>query len=346
MKNKQEKQRWLLLLLSLIVFAAIALPLPYYVEAPGSTIDLKELITVNNKTDQDDGSFSLTAVGVRRGTAFQLIKAKFSQYEDIVSKTELTSGASTQEYDQMQQYYMTSSQNAAIEQALKLADYPYEMQFLGVYVLNINEESNFINDLSVGDTITQVDGQSFENHDTLIDYIKSQEIGQKVTITYLHDGEEKTTTQALIELPTDGQPGIGIGLTDHTEIDSSVDVEFETGSIGGPSAGLMFTLEIYQQLTGTDLRQGKKIAGTGTMSSQGEVGRIGGIDKKVVTASQNDVEIFFAPDDEIDPELKESYPDLQSNYEVAVATAKDIKTDMIIVPVKTVADALNYLENM
>ena len=147
-------------------------------------------------------------------------------------------------------------------------------------------------------------------------------------------------------MPTDKKAGIGIGLTDHTEIDSSIPVSIEAGDIGGPSAGLMFTLQTYEQLSHKDLRKGHEIAGTGTMNSQGIVGRIGGIDKKVVTASENGAEIFFAPDDEITSEMKKVEPKIKSNYQEAQEAAKKIGTKMKIVPVKTVQDALNYLEKL
>ena len=150
----------------------------------------------------------------------------------------------------------------------------------------------------------------------------------------------------MIKLPTDKKPGIGITLTDHTEIDSQDKVKVDAGDIGGPSAGLMFTLEIYEQLVDKDLRHGEKIAGTGTINSEGEVGRIGGIDKKVASAAADKNKVFFAPDDEITKEMKEAQPGIKSNYEEAKAAAKKLDTDMKIVPVKTVKDALEYLESM
>lgn len=106
----------------------------------------------------------------------------------------------------------------------------------------------------------------------------------------------------------------------------------------------MFSLEIYNQLTKNDLTKGHSIAGTGTIDPDGTVGRIGGIDKKVVAADNEGAEIFFAPDDEITPEMKKAYPNIQSNYKEAVKAAKDIGTKMKIVPVKTFDDALNYLK--
>lgn len=73
----------------------------------------------------------------------------------------------------------------------------------------------------------------------------------------------------------------------------------------------MFTLEIYEQVTGKNLRHGKQIAGTGTINSEGEVGRIGGIDKKVASADKAGVEIFFAPDDTISDDVKKEYPEIK-----------------------------------
>ncbi len=77
-----------------------------------------------------------------------------------------------------------------------------------------------------------------------------------------------------------------------TKIPVKVDA---AGQYGGPSGGLMFSLQIYQQISGKDLQRGRKIAGTGTINSDGTVGEIGGIDKKVIAAHRAGATIFFAP---------------------------------------------------
>lgn len=152
--------------------------------------------------------------------------------------------------------------------------------------------------------MTKVDGLSFKSAEEFMEYVKGQEVGQVVTITFIHNGKEEEASGKLIELSTDKKPGIGITLTDHTEIATDTEVAINSGSIGGPSAGLMFTLEIYEQLTHQNIRKGEKIAGTGTINRAGEVGRIGGIDKKVASADEAGMNIFFAPDDTISEEVK------------------------------------------
>lgn len=114
-------------------------------------------------------------------------------------------------------------------------------------------------------------------------------------------------------------------------------MKIDSHEIGGPSAGLMFTLEIYNQLVEEDLTKGHEIAGTGTINEKGEIGPIGGIQQKVVAASDAGAEVFFAPNEKGAE---------KSNYKDALEAAKDIKTKMKIVPVDTLDDALTYLEKM
>ena len=141
-----------------------------------------------------------------------------------------------------------------------------------------------------------------------------------------------------------GKNGIGISLIDRTEVSSNIPITFSTEGIGGPSAGLMFSLAIYTQLADPTLRDGRDIAGTGSISREGEVGEIGGIDKKVVSAAQSGADIFFAPNNELTEEEKKLSPNGKNNYQTALETAKKIKTDMKIVPVKTLQDAIDYLK--
>lgn len=344
MKNKAPIKYILLGILALFIVASIFLPIPYYIEKPGSTIALNELVTVNGQKDQEPGSFSLTSVGVYQATLLRAAQAKFDPFSDIVSEEEFFGDATSEEYSQMQQYYMSSSQNSAVEQALTLANKPFTFEFKGVYVMHIDPSSNFIDKIHVGDTVTQVDGQTFKSSQEFMDYVQNKTIGEEVEITFLHNGKEEKASGQLIELATNQKAGIGISLVDHTEISSEEKIDFHVENIGGPSAGLMFTLQIYEQLTQENLRQNRQIAGTGTINSEGVVGRIGGIDKKIASASAAGMDVFFAPDDEITEEMKANFPGILSNYEEAKRAMKKLNTNMKLVPVKTVQDAIDYLK--
>ncbi len=321
-------------------------PLPYYLEVPGTAEKLNGVVTVDGNTDENDGSFMLTTVGIRQATGMQAIMSRFTDFTDLYSEKELFGTATSEEYNQMQQYYMTSSENSAKKVALDLAQIPYELVFNGIYVLAVQEESDFYGKLQTGDVVTRIDGKEFTSSQEFMDYVKEQKVDQEVTVTYLRGDSESEVSGNLIELATDHKAGIGIQLTDHTELSTEKDIEIDAGNIGGPSAGLMFTLETYSMLTGKDLRAGHLIAGTGTMEIDGTVGRIGGIDKKIVAATNAGAEIFFAPDDDLSAEILAQNPGLETNYQEALAAAKKIDSPMKIVPVKTVQDALDYLETL
>ena len=169
-------------------------------------------------------------------------------------------------------------------------------------------------------------------------------MGDEVLLSVERDDKMRDVTIVLKEIPdSEGRAGLGVQFEEDRELMTDPEVEFQTSNIGGPSAGLMFTLEIMNQLLDEDLTKGYNIAGTGEMLEDGTVGRIGGADFKVIAASRKDIEIFFAPADDLPEEVRATNPGILTNYEEAVKMAEKIGTKMKIVPVKTIDDALDYL---
>ena len=161
-------------------------------------------------------------------------------------------------------------------------------------------------------------------------------MGDTVEMQLEREGETISRDVKLIEVKTAKRvlPGLGwvmIGTVQKVKPeDSNKQITFTDTQVGGPSAGLMFTLEIYNQLTPGDLTQGHRIAGTGTITKEGVVGPIGGVVHKIVAADRKEAEIFFVP---------------KQNYQEAEAKAEQIGTKMKLVPVNTVDDALAYLKH-
>ena len=191
--------------------------------------------------------------------------------------------------------------------------------------------------MKVGDILVSVNGRKFFSIQDLIKYVSSLK-HKKVQIAVILGKKHLTFSEKTVKLSGTNRYGIGIQLVDHTKVVTDPAVKIDAGDIGGPSAGLMFTLECYQLFTGKNL-SAKKIAGTGTIDSDGKVGMIGGVDKKVIAASRQGMRVFFAPTDQPEGVKKN-----ETNYAEAVRTAKKIHTKMKIVPVARFEDALNYLE--
>lgn len=350
MKNKPQKEssekqkqqykfikRFLLIALPVIAVIALIVPTNYYLEVPGSTQALNNMVQVEGKTDKQKGNFFLTTVEIARANLAMMIWAHFNPFATIYSAQDLMGGMSNSQYNLVNQFYMQTAQNTAVYQAFKLAEKPYELKYDGVYVMDIASNSTFKGKLQIADTVTAVNGKSFKSSQDMMTYIQDQKIGDSVTIEVTRiDGSKHSFTGKYVKIST-GKTGIGISLVDHTEVVSTPKVTVNAGDIGGPSAGMMFTLEIYSQLTGKDLRNGREIAGTGTINSDGTIGQIGGVDKKIATASKEGAQVFLVPDS------GDKNPD-NNNYLAAKAAAKKLNTKMKIVPVKTINDALTYLE--
>ncbi|MBK3495448.1 PDZ domain-containing protein [Viridibacillus sp. YIM B01967] len=315
---------------------------------PGGAYELTQFVDVENAKLDSEGTMSLMTVSMSTATPFTYAVAKISSRKELLPETQVRSPhESENDYNLRQLKLMTDSQFNAKYVAFQKANKDYEINYNGVYVVYVLENGASKGILKAGDKVIGIDGQKVKRQTELIDYLNGKKSGDQVTLSIIRDKKEQTKSVTLKEIPgTESKVGIGITFTENKSIATNPKVKIEANDIGGPSAGLMFTLEIIDQLTEGDLTKGYNIAGTGEMLESGQVGRIGGMDKKVIAADEGDIEIFFAPDDTISDEVKKLNPSIKTNYEIAVETAKKIDTKMKIVPVKTVDDALKYLNDL
>lgn len=346
MLNLKNKHYLSLLIIFLVAIGINFYPLEKYVMKPGNAYDVEQFITVKNGDTDDEGSFSLMTVSIGKATPVSYLIAKLSKHQEIMEVEEVRQqGEDDEEYQVRQLKLMSDSQFNALYVAFTKANKPFTVSYKGVYVLNILDGGAADKILKPGDIVTEVDDEVIQRQNQLVDLLATKKKGDVVKIVIERDEKLLAEEIKLKEIPgSDGRIGLGITFGESKTIKTDPSVKADTEKIGGPSAGLMFTLEILNQLLDEDLTKGYHIAGTGEMKENGEVGRIGGVDKKVVAAHRKDIEIFFVPDDEITDEMRKYNPNIRSNYEVALETAKEIGTTMKIVPVKTIDDALEYLD--
>ncbi|WP_085508047.1 SepM family pheromone-processing serine protease [Thalassobacillus devorans] len=312
--------------------------LPFYIYKPGGAEELNPVVQVEGAYDSS-GEMHLVTVRGGQATPIQYLLAKIRSYHQIYPIEDIRpEGISESEYMHAQLQMMESSQEAAQVVAYQAADKDIDIQYEGVYVMNLLKGMPAEKELKPGDRIIQVDDKKVAESSDLVDYVDKMGAGDSVELTLEREGEEMVKEIELAPFPEQkDKVGVGITLVTDRSVDVNPKVQFKSGEIGGPSAGLMFSLEIYDQLTEEDITKGYMVAGTGEISYEGEVGRIGGIDKKVVAADKEGVDIFFAPNEG----GKEG-----SNYEIAKRTAEKIDTSMKVVPVDTFQEALDYLDQL
>ncbi|MFB7640161.1 SepM family pheromone-processing serine protease [Peribacillus butanolivorans] len=326
------------LVAAILLIASALYSLPYYVSKPGMAKELEPIIEVSGG-DEAEGSFMLTTVRMGKANIYSYMLAKWSDYQEIYPETSIRSEDETdEEYNIRQLHLMDGSKNNAIKIAYEKAGKEVDYEYLGVYVLDVLKGMPAAKELKAGDQIIQVDNVKFKSAEEFMDYINGKKAGDEVDLVYKREETEKTAHLSLQSFKDDpSRVGIGISLDDNRRVITKPAITIDSEQIGGPSAGLMFSLEIYNQLTEGDLTKGYDIAGTGTMSDDGTVGPIGGIQQKIVAADKSGAEIFFAPNEN---------GAAGSNYEDALVVAKDIETKMKIVPVDNFEDALDYLTKL
>ncbi|MDN7241356.1 SepM family pheromone-processing serine protease [Planococcus sp. N028] len=338
MKNK--KVIFLVIVLALSVFLT-NYHLDLYITKPGGAFELAPLVKVEGGDEDDQGSLSLMTVSMMTATPVLYLYSKFQEGYKVLQPEQVRSPhESDEEYNVRQLKMMSDSQINALQVAFEEANLPYEVSNNGVFVLNVIEGGAAGKILTPGDRVLSIDGQEFETAKEFVGYISGKKEGEEVEVVFEREDRKITETIKLAPLPTEPKRvGLGISFVEDKKITTDPKVKIDSDQIGGPSAGLMFTLEIMNQLLDEDITKGYDVAGTGTMESDGTVGRIGGIDQKIIAADDDGVEIFFAPDDEV-------HEGIESNYATAKETAEKIGTDMKVVPVKTIEDALVYLEEL
>lgn len=304
-----------MLFLAIALGAGISLiPLPYVVLVPGPVantlgeLDGEPIIQVKGATTYPaKGALDFTTVQVLGGPgnrvdAFDLAVAALRDDREVFRREEFYPEPVTREEIQQENAAeMVDSQEVAAAIALRETGREVPER---VVVSQLAEGSPATGVLEAGDQFVSVAGTATPDAAAVQTAVRAQKAGEPIAVVVRRDGAEKA-----LSVPTrdnDGTTVVGVMLG--REYDLPVDVTITAGGVGGPSAGTMFTLAVYDVLTPGDLTGGKRIAGTGTMEPDESVGPIGGIRQKLAGASDGGAEYFLAPEDNCD-EVVDHVPD-------------------------------------
>ncbi|WP_026674393.1 SepM family pheromone-processing serine protease [Alkalihalobacterium bogoriense] len=340
-KKSKLRMRWIVLSILLLLHFY---QLPFYYTQPGEAKTLAPVIDVEGGFKEENGSFMLTTVKMGKANAYFYAWAHLSDYREIIPEEQIVGPEETdEEYFHRQAMMMASSQEAAKMIAYERANKNISIDYHGIMVSSFIEGMPAEKVLQPGDRITSVNGVAVTSIEQLNEEVAENDNGEDILLTITREGETLeviTTTAPFPKEVSGGDERIGLGIlypvVDRT-VSFSPDVTIDVSKIGGPSAGLMFSLEIYNQLVKEDITKGYQIAGTGTINEEGNVGRIGGVEQKVVAAHKASVDYFFVP--------KEGARE-DSNYKEALRTAEEIGTKTKVIGVETFDEALEFLQEL
>ena len=318
------------LALGLLVLLLWPVKVPYVAFSPGPVEEVADLITVNDtETFPIDGDLYLLTVGLRDVNLFEFIEAQFDQKVDLVDRDVVRpSGVTREEQTRTNLQAMDESIDTALFVALGRLGYDVGFSGDGVEVLQIVEGSPAEGTLLEGDQISEVAETLVTTTDEAAAVIRSFGIGDTISLRGTRGEEPLLVEVTLIAHPDiEGAPMVGVIFdTIDLTLELPVDVQVDSRNIGGPSAGMMYTLTVMDLLSAEDMTKGHRIAGTGTIRFDESVGPIGGVRQKVFAARGIGAAFVLVP---------------EANFEDAVTAAGD---EIEIVPVATLQDALDFLD--
>ncbi|HEU0304607.1 MAG TPA: S16 family serine protease [Gaiellaceae bacterium] len=222
---------------------------------------------------------------------------------------------------------MARSQEIAAAVALRQLGYDVEVRERGAFVVSVFEDLPAVGKVSPGEVIVAVDGRPVRSTSDLQQLIAANPPGTEIALTLEnreHRRRVRLTTAPNPELPK--RSVIGVLVEPAADIRLPIDVSIDAGSIGGPSAGLAFALDVMEKL-GTDVDHGRRVAATGELSLDGSVHRVGGMKQKTIGARAADVDVFLVPVEN-------------------VAEARRHAGDLRIVPVRSLPQAVRALSRI
>jgi PDZ domain-containing protein len=296
---------WLVAMFVAILLGAVMglIHLPYAILQPGPVTNTlgngpegKPLITVAGKTYPTAGALDFTTVAVLGGptnpvNGWQWVSAHFDKTNAVVPEVDLfPKGVTSTEVDHENAAEMAESQQEAIAVALRnVGETVTEVVTIG----SLTKTSPARGVLLPGDVLVSIDGKPVTTPVEVRTAIRAHKPGETVAITVRRVGKQIPRTVKTAALS--GQAAVGVLM--RTAFVFKTKVSINAGDVGGPSAGLMFSLAVYDKLTPGALTGGVNVAGTGTINSAGAVGPIGGIQQKLVGARRGKATWFLAPAD-------------------------------------------------
>lgn len=326
--NKYKIQLILYFVIFVVLFTFSVTTIDYTVVAPAYNDDIKDTIIIPS-SNNTEGSFhttsvisldSMSLIQYLIGTSLLNVDIeKQPTYYDNINESDLKVMDYLMKDDSLQTSLIVGINKAGMN-----------IEYTSYYTVFLTYRHISPNSLQVGDQIVKVNG----NEDVLFE-MQNSSCHEVTYFDIIRDNKEISVTGSKETIDDDCT--YGLYLKPFSTITSTeVGYRLEETNTGGPSGGLMQSLYVYNQLITKDYTYGLKIGGTGTIDINGNVGYIGGVRQKIITAIGNEIDIFFVP------HLNDTDND---NYIIAKKTLEELNSDMILVGVATFDEALTYLEN-
>jgi PDZ domain-containing protein len=308
-------------LIVVVVVAGFFIHLPYVIISPGSATPLdSQVVQISGAPTYPETSGNINFLTVQVSTSdpnvWRLVTAWLDPDRDVEDKSTVQGCLNDTENREYNADLMDQSQNDAKYVALTRLGYVVPADPVLVRVVEVCRGTPAAGAVQTGDQVLAVDGTDITDGTQVAQLVQKHHPGDRVTITYDRNGVKRSTTITAGKYQTQGSAEsarrcvaangsttgdicLGIASQAFLTYQFPVDVKINTQLVGGPSAGLAFTLAIIDDLTPGSLTGGKRVAVTGTIQPDGSVGEVGGVEQKAITARTNGVDLMIVPKGEV-----------------------------------------------
>jgi PDZ domain-containing protein len=269
-----------------------------YLLLPDTARPVAPLVSVKGgKEPKDGGGIYYDAVIIRRAKLFEQIFHFVHTGETLVKAQQINPpGVSDTQRRREDLREMARSQDIAGAVALKYLGYNVILRSTGALIADVAAGSPAAKaGLEPTDVIVAVDGARVRTTSDLRRLMSRRRPGDTVRLTLRSAKELRQVRVKTVADPQDSKRAIlGVLAVPATEVKLPIPLRIDAGSIGGPSAGLAFALDVLEEL-GHDVDRGYKVAATGELDSDGSVAPIGGVKQKTIGVRRAKVDVFLVP---------------------------------------------------
>jgi PDZ domain-containing protein len=302
-------------LLAVVAVAGFLIHLPYVIISPGSATPLDASVVQIDGAPTYAHTASVQFLTVRVSTSdpnlWRVVASWLDPDRDVVKRKAVVGCLSDAQNQAFNTELMDQSQNDAKYVALTRLGYQVKADPVQIRIVEVCHDAPAHDKLVPSDRVLAVDGHDVTRVKEVGSLVQAHRPGDKVAITYERDGTTRTATivagkaspdrRACVAAQgsTTGITCLGITSQEFVTYQFPIDISINTQRVGGPSAGLAFTLAIIDDLTPGSLTGGKSVAVTGAIAPDGTVGEVGGVEQKAITARTNGVQLMIVPKPEV-----------------------------------------------
>lgn len=321
--KKYIKDNYLFIISCLILIFLFNYHLPYYINMPGGTIKVNDRIECKKCSDIN-GSLNMLYVTEYEATVPTYLLSLVIPNWDLerISKQQISNETPEDIYNRNRLMLENSVDNAIY---VAYTNSNKEIKVKSKKNIVIATTKN--NGLNIGDEVLKINGKEIENIEEIRNIIQNSAVNKKLLFKVLRNNKEEDIQVKVIKQNSKKMIGAVITTDYDYELDPKIKLKFRS-SESGSSGGMMLALSIYTKINDQDIIKGRKIAGTGTIDYEGNVGKIDGIKYKIMGAHKDKMDIVLVP---------------KENYKEAISVAEKNHYKLKIVKVETFKDVIDYL---